>query len=311
MIVDNEHGIITLSAIPFLLLQASVLLVLTTHFSWAGLGLCLVSWVVRQWGITGGYHRYFSHKTYKMGRVMQFIVGFIGAASAQKGPLWWAAHHRQHHAHSDTERDWHTPKKGWWHSHWNWFLYEETRDCDYNKIVDFSKYPELRFLDNWWIIPVVSWAVACFAIGHFTGTGAYHMLVWGFFVSTFILQNATYTINSLAHIWGKRRYHTGDTSRNNWVLAFFLLGEGWHNNHHKYQQAARNGFYWYEYDFTFYGIKLLSWLGLAWDLKPVPEKILEEGRRNDRARKLARRRGEKWLPPVSAPRAMSPAMAGK
>ena len=261
----DRYGTVTLSSLPFAALMLSSLFVFTTHFSWFGLGLCFASWIVRQWAITGVYHRYFSHKSYKVGRVTQFVLAVLGATAAQKGPLWWAAHHRQHHGHSDTEKDLHSPKRGVWQSHWIWFLHHESTDVDYKKIVDFAKYPELRLVDKYWWLPPTIMGVGMFLIG------GWHVVVWGFFLPTFILANLTYTINSLCHIFGNQRFHSGDTSRNNWWLALLLLGEGWHNNHHRYQQSARNGFFWWEVDLTFYVIKALSWVGLAWDLKTVPD----------------------------------------
>lgn len=303
----DRYGTITLSSLPFALLMLSGLFVFTTHFSWLGLGVCFISWAVRQWAITGVYHRYFSHKSYKVGRVTQFLLALLGTTAAQKGPLWWAAHHRHHHGFSDTEKDLHSPKRGFWRSHWFWFLYHETTEVDYKKIVDFAKYPELRWLDKYWYLPPTVLGFGMFFIG------GWHIVVWGFFVSTVILANLTYTINSFCHLIGKQRFHSGDTSRNNFVFALLLLGEGWHNNHHRYQQSARNGFYWWEVDITFYVIKLMSFVGLAWDLKPVPEKVLQEGRENDRLRREARKQGQRFAPPPRATgvRQVAVGMAGK
>lgn len=301
----SQYGTITLSSLPFVLLMLSPLLLFTTYFSWEGVAVCLGSWLLRQWAVTGVYHRYFSHKSYKVGRVTQFLLGLLGTTTAQKGPLWWAAHHRHHHGFSDTEKDLHSPKRGFLESHWIWFLNHETTDVDYKKIVDFAKFPELRLLDRYWYIPPTLYAFGLMWLG------GWHYVVWGFFVSTVILANMTYTINSLCHIFGKQRFHSGDTSRNNWLLALLLLGEGWHNNHHRYQQSARNGFYWWEFDFTFYVIKALSFVGLAYDLKTVPEKVLQEGRENDRARKAARKKGERFIPAPRATGVREMALAGK
>ena len=291
-IYQNKNGTFTLDVLPFLIiLNLGVLLVFTTHFSWTGVLVCIASYYVRMFGVTGVYHRYFSHKTYKMGRVTQFFMALLGATANQKGPLWWGVTHRHHHAYSDKPEDLHSPKKGFWHSHMFWFLTEESLDVDYKKIGDFAKYPELRFLDRFWYLPPTAYALALYFIG------GWHIVVWGFFVSTFFLQNGTFTINSLSHLFGNQRYYTGgDTSRNNWFLAILTLGEGWHNNHHKYGAAARNGFYWYEYDITYYILKLMSFVGLTWDLKPVPERVLAEGRENDRLSRQARKNGLKFIP---------------
>lgn len=302
----SGRGTITLGAIPFLLLQLSVLLVFTTYFSWAGLALCLGLYAVRMFAVTGVYHRYFSHKTYKMGRVMQFLMALLGTTAVQKGPLWWAAHHRHHHGHSDQPTDLHSPKEGFWHSHWLWFLYDETTETNFAKIQDFAKYPELRWLNTYWFVPPTLLGVGLYLVA------GWHFVVWGFFVSTFLLANGTYTINSLSHLFGNQRFVSGDTSRNNWLLAIITLGEGWHNNHHRYQASARNGFYWYEYDITYYVLRALSFVGLVSGLKPVPAAVLEEGRENDRLAKAARRRGEKFAPlPLERLRAMRDALSAE
>lgn len=304
--IRTARGTLGLKTLPFLLLQLSVLFVFTTHFSWGGLALCLGLWFVRQFAVTGVYHRYFSHKSYKMGRVTQFFMALLALTAAQKGPLWWAANHRHHHGYSDKDEDFHSPRHGFWHSHWLWFLYDESGDYDEKKIVDFAKYPELRLLDKFWYVPPTILGVGIYLIA------GWHYVVWGFFVSTFILANLTYSINSITHVLGKQRYFSNDDSRNHWLFGLLLLGEGWHNNHHHYQQASRCGFYWWEVDITYYIIKLMSFVGLTYDLKPVPEAVLAEGRENDRARREARRAGARWQPAprVNPRRPLSQATAG-
>ncbi len=286
----TEHGTLTASIFPFLLLQLSVLLVFTTHFSWTGVAVCVAAYLVRMFAITGFYHRYFSHRTFKMGRAMQFIAGFIGATATQKGPLWWAAHHRIHHKESDGENDPHSSHRGFWHTHWLWFLYEENNEIDYEVVPDLNRYPELRLLDRFWPVPPVLLGLTFFLLG------GWHLTVWGYFVSTFLLSNGTYTINSLMHYFGKQQYFTGDESRNHWLLAIITLGEGWHNNHHRYQASTRNGFFWYEYDITYYLLRLMAWCGLVRGLTPVPQKILEEGRLNASLRRRAKRAGHSFTP---------------
>jgi len=290
VLTRNEHGTLTVGMIPFILLQLTVLLLFTTHFSWAGLAVCAVSYAVRMFAITGFYHRYFSHRTFKMGRVMQFLAGLLGASATQKGVLWWAAHHRRHHKESDTPEDPHSSREGFFHSHWMWFLYEENGPVEYDRIPDLVKFPELRLLNRFWLLVPISMSIGLFL------WGGWHMVVWGYFVSTFLLSNATYTINSLMHYWGKQQFFTGDDSRNHWLLAALTLGEGWHNNHHRYQASTRNGFFWYEFDITYYILKLMSLFGLVRGLTPVPEKILEEGRLNLRLRQEAEREGLPFVP---------------
>jgi stearoyl-CoA desaturase (delta-9 desaturase) len=237
-------------------------------WSWTGLALCLALYVPRMWFVTGAYHRYFSHRSYRTSRWFQFVLALGATMTAQKGPLWWAAHHRLHHKLSDQPGDLHSVmQSGFWWSHMGWILSRDLEETDYSRIKDFSKYPELRWLDKYWVVPVVALAVITFLAGGFFA------LVWGFAVAQVLCWHGTFTINSLSHIWGGRRYQTGDDSRNNPVLAVVTLGEGWHNNHHHYQVSARNGFFWWEYDLTYYGIKALSYVGLVWDIRGVPAHV--------------------------------------
>ncbi len=238
--------------------------VIFTGISTAAIWWFVGLFYVRMFFVTGVYHRYFSHKTYKMGRVMQFLMA-IGAQSAiQKGVLWWASHHRHHHRYSDTERDVHSPQKGFWWSHIGWVLCRKYEGIEWENVQDFVKFPELIWLNKHPFIVPTLLGVFVLILG---GPSA---LFFGFFGSTVLLWHATYTINSLSHVFGKRRYVTGDTSRNNILLVFLTLGEGWHNNHHHYQSSARNGFFWWQIDITYYILKILSLFGLVYDLRPVP-----------------------------------------
>jgi stearoyl-CoA desaturase (delta-9 desaturase) len=248
-----------LRSTPFFLLHLMPLGIIWTGATLRDLVLCAVLYAVRMFFITAGYHRYFSHRSYKLGRVMQFIMAFGGGTAAQKGALWWASHHRGHHRLSDTKDDPHAAWRGLWWSHVGWIL------CDkYNPtppIKDFSKYPELRFLEKFHILPPVLLGAACYAWG---GASA---LFAGFFLSTVLLYHGVFSINSLTHRFGNRRYHTTDTSKNSFILALVTLGEGWHNNHHYYSSTANQGFFWWEIDISYYVIKMLSWVGLASDVR--------------------------------------------
>lgn len=253
---------------------------LNTALFWAFHLLCLLAFVVpihlrdlilvfslyafRMFFVTAGYHRYFSHRAFSTSRVFQFVLAFFASSSSQKGVLWWASHHRYHHRHSDKETDIHSPKKGFYWSHVGWFLSDDHDETDLKRIQDFAKYPELVWLNRYWQLPGLVFSIGLYIYGGWTA------LFWGGVVSTVLLWHGTFTINSLSHVWGSRRYETSDTSRNNGVLAIVTLGEGWHNNHHRYPSAARNGFFWWEYDLTFYGLKVLSWIGVIWDLRPAP-----------------------------------------
>ncbi len=268
----NEH-INKRSSIPFILLHFLPLLAFVTGVSWRAVTLAVVLYVGRMLAITGGYHRYFSHRSYKLSRVPQFLLAFAGTSAAQKGPLWWASHHRAHHKYSDTERDIHSPKRGFWWSHVGWILCDKYNKTDSDAIKDFTRYPELVWLDKHdWIAP---WAlgIACYLIAGWSG------LVIGFFLSTVLLWHGTFTINSLAHVWGRRVYETTDTSRNNAALAVITGGEGWHNNHHRYPWAARQGFRWWQIDMTYYVIRAFSWLGIVREIRPVPDTVRAEARR--------------------------------
>lgn len=260
--------------ILFFLVSSTVLTIFTVPFRWELLWVALGSYFLRMFGITAAYHRYFSHSSYKTSRIFQFVLAWIGSMAMQKGVLWWAAHHRNHHKYSDTDKDIHSPsKKGFWYSHMFWFLRDEYNDYDPRLIPDFYKYPELRWIDRYHWIPPLIFSVVLYLLG---GWG---YLVYGYAVATFFLGHATWTINSLAHVYGSVRFQTRDTSKNNFWLALLTMGEGWHNNHHYYCSSANQGFYWYEIDLSYYILKSMSWVGLVWDLRRPPEKILQEGRK--------------------------------
>jgi stearoyl-CoA desaturase (delta-9 desaturase) len=264
--------------IPFILLHVGCLAVFLTGWSWFAVGTAIFLYLVRMFAITGFYHRYFSHKTFQTSRVAQFVFAVIGATAVQRGPLWWSYQHRHHHRHSDDEEDVHSPTlRGFWWSHVGWITSARNFPTDYSQVRDLTKYPELVFLNRFDSLVPALFAVALFTLGHFLnvfcpslGVTSWQLLVWGFFISTTVLFHATSSINSLAHLLGKRRYDTEDNSRNSLLLALITLGEGWHNNHHRYMSATRQGFYWWEIDISYYLLKTLSWTGLIWNLKPVP-----------------------------------------
>jgi len=255
--------------------------------SWKLVGLAVGVYYARMAAITIGYHRYFAHKTFKTSRAFQFVLAFLSQTSAQRGILWWAAHHRDHHRYSDTEKDVHSPMRGLLWSHVGWILSTEYSEYDSSRVKDLEKYPELRWLNKWHLVPPVALAVALFAIG------GWSYLIWGFFVSTVLLWHGTFLVNSLNHLWGTRRYATTDTSRNNALIAVLTMGEGWHNNHHHYMASANQGFYWWEIDGSFYLIRAFQMLGLVWDVRTAPKKIV------DGTIRAAERRGEQALPLTS------------
>ena len=249
--------------LPFVLIHASVLLVLTVPFRWTLVLWLLGSYYLRMFAVTAGYHRYFSHRSFKTNRFWQFLLAFLAQTSNQKGVLWWAAHHRDHHLHSDRKTDLHSPvHEGFWWSHLGWILSDEYDAYDPKRIADFGRYPELRWLERYHLVPFLIYGAAIYLIG------GWEAFVWGYLASTVMLYHGTFLINSLTHIWGTRRFATPDESRNNFVLAILTLGEGWHNNHHHYMSSVRQGIRWWEIDITYYVLVMLSWFGITRDLRP-------------------------------------------
>ncbi|MGA2563769.1 MAG: acyl-CoA desaturase [Steroidobacteraceae bacterium] len=273
--------------VPFVLMHLACLGAFWVGVSPIALLVGALAYLLRMFAITGFYHRYFSHRAFKTSRAAQFIFGLLGASAVQRGPVWWAAHHRFHHAHSDLASDLHSPSQhGFVRAHMGWFLTIKGFAPDLRLARDWLRFPELRWLDRFDILVPLAFGLGMYLLGAALarsapalGTSATQMLVWGFFISTVLCWHATYTINSLSHVFGVQRYRTGDTSRNNWLLALLTLGEGWHNNHHYFPGSARQGFYWWEFDLTYYLLKSMAWLGLIWDLKTVPSAVRDNPRR--------------------------------
>lgn len=267
--------------IPYALIHVTCLAVIWVGFSWWAFGVAAFLYALRVFTLTAFYHRYFAHRTFKTGRITQFIFGWIGCTSVQRGPLWWAAHHRHHHTHSDDPEDLHSPKeKGVWWAHMGWFLTPRAAGSNLKLIPDFAKYPELRWLDRFDLVPPVLLALGLFGLGQVlavcgAATTGWQMVIWGMFISTVAVYHVTYLVNSATHLVGRRRYKTKDDSRNSMVIALLTFGEGWHNNHHYYPNSVRQGFFWWEIDITWYLLKLMSVFGLVWEMRPVPKRILQ------------------------------------
>jgi len=286
METQKRNNTIWKDELVFILLQFVPLLAIFTHvtgFDW-WLGVAL--YFIRMFFITAGYHRYFSHRTFKTSRVFQFLLAFFAQTSLQKGALWWAANHRIHHKNSDTLEDPHSANLfGFWYAHIGWILGPDFKETRYDLIKDLAKYPELRWLNkyNWFpgiILAAVVWLIgnSVNGAGIFDYQAGLSTLFIGFFLSTIVLYHGTFTINSLMHKIGGRRYATKDLSKNSIILALVTLGEGWHNNHHYYQSTARQGFHWWEIDITYYLIRLLGLFGIVWDIREVPKHVLNGGR---------------------------------
>ncbi len=248
-------------------------------WSWTAAAVAAALYWTRAFALTAFYHRYFSHRTFRTSRLVQFLFALLGASAAQRGPLWWAAHHRLHHRYADGPGDVHSPHQhGFWWSHMGWIVAPANFPTRFDVVPDLARYPELRLLDRFDVLAPALLAGGLFLAGELlerggAATNGPQLLVWGFFISTVALFHATCLINSLAHRIGSRRYATRDHSRNNLVLALLTLGEGWHNNHHRYPAATRQGFAWWEIDVTFYLLVVMSWLGLVWNLQPVPDHV--------------------------------------
>jgi len=257
------------SSIGFVAVHVACFAVFWTGLTWQAVTLGIALYLLRIFAIGAGYHRYFAHRAYRTGRIFQFILAFVAQTSAQRGALWWAARHRRHHRYSDTELDVHSPVlRGFLYAHLGWIFVPSNDPTDYAEIRDWVRFRELVWLDRQPYLPAIMLGVATWLIAGWPG------LVIGFCWSTVVLWHATFCINSLAHVVGRRRYVTGDQSRNNWFLALLTMGEGWHNNHHAYQASVRQGFRWWEYDPTYYVLRALSYTGLVWDLHVPPKSVI-------------------------------------
>jgi stearoyl-CoA desaturase (Delta-9 desaturase) len=265
----NPDRVSWLASLPFFASHAVALATpFLVPFAWRWVALAVALYAIRLFGITAGFHRYFAHRSFRTSRVFQLVLAVLGTASTQKGPLWWAAHHRDHHRYSDGPEDIHSPvQRGFWWSHVGWILCTRYDATKLDRIRDFARYPELVWLNRFHLVPPLALAGGLFLLG---GLPA---LLWGYFVSTVALWHGTFVINSLAHVLGRRRYETGDDSRNSLLLALVTFGEGWHNNHHFYAASARQGFFWWEVDVSWYVLRALAAVGVVRDLRAPPEQV--------------------------------------
>jgi len=274
--VSGSRDIDWMRIIPFILLHLSCLTVIWVGVSAFSVWVAIVLYLLRMFAITAFYHRFFAHKSFKTSRAVQLTFAVIGASATQRGPLWWAAHHRKHHRFADQHADPHSPQQGFWWSHIGWFLNKQNFNTDLSMVSELATYPELRWLDRFDSVVPILLAVSLYIFGEIMAvsfpslnTSGWQLVVWGFFISTIVLIHATLLINSLAHKVGARRYQTTDDSRNNFWLALLTLGEGWHNNHHYHAASARQGFYWWEVDISYYGLLIMNKIGLIWDMRTI------------------------------------------
>jgi stearoyl-CoA desaturase (delta-9 desaturase) len=291
---DNSHAVDACSdpdrvdwlrIVPFVALHAGALAAFWVGASAIAVAVAATAYVVRMFAVTAFYHRYFSHRAFRTSRGVQFVGALLGASATQRGPLWWAGVHRQHHRSADAEGDPHAPREGLLRAHLGWFLTRRHFSVDPKLTADWRRFPELVWLDRFDVLVPMAMASAMYLLGAWlervlpaAGTNGLQMLVWGYCISTVALTHATCCVNSIAHRFGTRRYDTRDASRNNRWLAFATLGEGWHNNHHRYACAARQGFFPGELDVTYAALRLLEKLRLVWELREVPQAVLAEGR---------------------------------
>lgn len=280
----DEDNITLIESSPLVFMHLACIGLFWVGFSWTALAACAATYAIRVFALTAGYHRYFSHNSFKTSRFFQFALAFLGGMSAQLGALWWAAHHRHHHLHSDTPEDIHSPHvKGLFWSHLGWIMCRKYAKTELDRIPDFARFRELRFLDRFHVIPPLVLGFSLYGLGNLLaarapqlGTSGWQMVMWGFFLSSVLVYHATFCINSLTHMIGTRRFNTNDKSRNSMALALITFGEGWHNNHHRYPVCTRQGLYWWEIDITYYLLKALSWFRIVWDLREPPARLYEE-----------------------------------
>lgn len=266
---DEHNDIIYPSTIPFVLLHLACFGAIWSGVTWPAFLIFVTLYWLRMFAIGAGFHRLFAHRAYKTSRAFQLFLAVLSESTMQRSVLWWAAKHRQHHLHSDTELDVHSPRhSGFLYSHMGWVFARQHESFDETTIPDLMRYPELRWLHKYSLVPPAALAVLCFLAAGWSG------LIIGFCWSTALLFHGTFFINSLGHVSGRKRYVTGDDSRNNWLVAIFTMGEGWHNNHHAFQSSVRQGFRWWEVDVTFYILTVLSWFGIVWDMRSPPEQLL-------------------------------------
>jgi stearoyl-CoA desaturase (delta-9 desaturase) len=240
-------------------------------------------------GITLGFHRLFTHRSFATIRPLEWILMVLGCMAGQSAPFWWIATHRIHHQHSDEDGDPHSPHiwdgtrlglwRGFWHSHFGW-LQANGYGYPVNVVTDLMRRPDLVFIDRTWFLWYLLGLVLPAAFGYLVG-GTAHDFLMGFLIGGlfrhFITLQITFAVNSVTHFWGTQPFATGDGSRNNFIVGLLALGEGWHNNHHAFPYSARHGFHWYQPDFTWMVIRTLEWMGLAWRVKlpRAPIKLTE------------------------------------
>jgi stearoyl-CoA desaturase (delta-9 desaturase) len=265
--------------VPFLGVVAAGVFLWGWGLGWVELVLLAVMYFLTGIGVTVGFHRLFTHRSFETNRVVQAVFAVLGSMAVQGPLLKWVAIHRRHHQHSDQDDDPHSPHhhgrgilglvRGFWHAHIGWFFRPDSADLA-RYVRDLRKSRLLRWLSG--LFPV--WVVVGLAIPTVLGwllvggwLGAILGLVWGGLVRIFLIHHVTWSINSVCHLWGRRSYPCADESRNNWLFGVLGLGEGWHNNHHAFPTSARHGLRWWQFDLSYWLIRGLAVLRLAWNVR--------------------------------------------
>ena len=231
-------------------------------FSWRACAVAMfLYWMTTGLGISMGYHRLHTHRSYQVPLLMEYFFAVCGALTLQGGPIFWVATHRIHHQSSDQPGDPHSPRDGGWWAHIGWLLVGESKHSDTvlmsRYAPDLAKHRFYIWLNDYHWVPMIALAVLLFAMG------GVPFVLWGIFLRVVVGLHVTWMVNSVTHMWGSRRFATRDDSRNNWWVALLTSGEGWHNNHHAHPTSARHGLAWYEFDLSWVQIRILRFLGVA------------------------------------------------
>ena len=237
-------------------------------WSWPALISAVVMyWVAGSLGVGMGYHRLLTHRGYKVPKPIEYFLVTCATLSLEGGPIQWVTTHRIHHAHTDQTGDPHTPRDGGWWAHVGWILRGTAQDHSQATLEryapDVVKDRYYVWLNKYYYVPLIVVGVGLLALGGFD------VMLWGVFLRVTFGLHATWLVNSATHMWGRRRFETGEDSRNSWWVALLTFGEGWHNNHHAHPTSARHGLKWYEVDINWWGIRVLQFLGLARRIKKV------------------------------------------
>jgi sn-1 stearoyl-lipid 9-desaturase len=255
---------------PTILYMAAVhigalFVLLPSNFSWSAVGLALfLHWITGGLGITLGWHRLVTHRSFQTPKWLEYFFVFCGVLSMEGGPIEWIGLHRHHHVNSDQELDQHNSGKGFWWSHMGWMMHEIPAKAEVARYTkDIANDPVYQFLEKSFLPIQIVFAVLLYL------WGGWPFVVWGVFFRLVVVYHCTWFVNSATHKFGYRTYESGDRSTNCWWVALLTYGEGWHNNHHAYQYSARHGMAWWEIDFTWITIRILQTLGLAQKVKLV------------------------------------------